>query len=418
MKSGMIVFTILVAVCGGSLSYGAAQPEKGAFNLICGDYKVMISAKYKYTIRAITYKNAQLGLPHGFYGAVFRPARGQFIGAGHTQGGEEKVELVKLYQDGKEIVPETSNVYNAKEFRLVKISTFANLKFIVTIIINTEKIVEAKRYMALADQPAIDLYAFMFCWSPDTKEWCAKLANGKDASGVFKDDKSWHLRNDVKWAAIYEPSAKSGILMYFPEVLEGQTQKSTFWDVPKAYHKFYCMVKTPKLIRKGVVSKNMIIELKGFEVSGSEWKTKAAETAKALQKSPVPDAKALFPPKLANTVPKTKVRKNAKRDLKAGTLSDEVVFLADYTGSDASVDAKRSTGSPKSSLLYGSEAKFDFDTMAHTKRGLLIGDGTASVAYSLADNLPEKSGSIEIVVKALTTISILPDFSGRLSASE
>ena len=113
--------------------------------LQCGDYQIKISAQYKYTIRKITYKGAILGSQNGFYGTVIAHKSGKYIGAGHTQGGEEKVLSIELFADGKKTVPKLGTI-TAKKFLLRKVSMMDKLQFLTEITLTPEGIIESKKF--------------------------------------------------------------------------------------------------------------------------------------------------------------------------------------------------------------------------------------------------------------------------------
>ena len=83
-----------------------------------------------------------------------------------------------------------------------------------------------------------------------------------------------------------------------------------------------------------------------------------------------------------------------------GAIGDSLVFLADYTRTMDSVAGMDAAGKPvagKAHLLP--KPVFDFDTMAHTVRGLTVGVDAASVSYPSAAVLPAGKGTIELTVK-------------------
>jgi hypothetical protein len=71
--------------------------------------------------------------------------------------------------------------------------------------------------------------------------------------------------------ALYDQNADKGVLIYFPAVIQGQSRKSTIWDIAKAYHKYYLMLDVPKVINKGFKSKEMTLKLSGFSSEKTVW---------------------------------------------------------------------------------------------------------------------------------------------------
>ncbi len=61
--------------------------------------------------------------------------------------------------------------------------------------------------------------------------------------------------------------------------------------------------------------------------------------------------------------------------------------------------AQQADGSKAGKLLHTGKPKIEFDLMAHTMRGLIIGTGGSAVLYKSAGNLTPENGTIELVVK-------------------
>ncbi|MCK5802171.1 MAG: hypothetical protein KAI66_05035, partial [Lentisphaeria bacterium] len=84
------------------------------------------------------------------------------------------------------------------------------------------------------------------------------------------------------------------------------------------------------------------------------------------------------------------------------SVSSSLVFLADYSRSMDSVEGRDTHGKPVPGTVHLLEKPvFDFDTMAHTVRGLTIGADAASVGYATAECLPAGKGTLELTVKPL-----------------
>ena len=85
----------------------------------------------------------------------------------------------------------------------------------------------------------------------------------------------------------------------------------------------------------------------------------------------------------------------------ARNIMGDRTFLADYTRSTDSVDARVAQGVSSASLRLMKKAAFDFDLMAHTVRGLIVGRDAASITYSAGRNLHPKRGTVELTLKPL-----------------
>jgi len=365
------------------------------FDLKSGPYELKISEKYKYTVRQIKYEGAVLGTQSGFYGTVMAHGSGKYVGAGHGEGGFEKVLKVELIADGKQITPVAGKTYSGKKFLLRKISMFDKLRFQSEITLSADGIVERKRFVATAKQPIHLMYIYLLCWNKSTDGWLAEGVDGKKYSGEFgskfKGRSRWHLQKDVKWAANIDSKSGKAMLMYYPNPIVGQGRRSSFWEVKKAYNKYYLMLKTPKIYPAGYESPVYTLILKGFAANKSDFLKNAETTVKKASKIKLDKLKEVKIPK---------VKKVTK---KKSNLQEAVSFSVDYTETTstiAKIDAKQAKGDKSGKILLTKKAVFDFDNMAHTIRGLAIGTKGSTVRYNTLGNLIPKKGSIELVVKA------------------
>lgn len=268
----------------GIVTYGAnLNLNKGIFSLKCGEYQVDITSECKYSIRNIRYNGYLIGTPTGYYGTVINTGKGKYIGAGHTEGGEEKLLDIELTVDGKTFKPETGQLYEGDKIILKRVSKLDNLKLTAIITLTSDGIKDQRQFEAEEDQKLSYLYLFMYCFTSKTTDWLAMLPDGKTISGKFKNDKKFLVREDVKWAAQFDDKANTGLLIFYPEVLKGKAHKTTFWDVPKAYHKFYLMLDVPPVIKKGYTSSPMTVLIKGFSGKKSGWHAEVEKIANQLE---------------------------------------------------------------------------------------------------------------------------------------
>ncbi|MCM8768951.1 MAG: hypothetical protein NC911_04645 [Candidatus Omnitrophica bacterium] len=260
------------------------QDFVGSFILQSSPYRIEISGKQAaYTMRSVVFEKTRLGVNTGFYGTIFCPAPGKFIGAGHSEGGKEEVKRLTLKVDGQVIPPEAGRTFSGQSVTFQKISRLADLELTELTELSPEKIVITRSYCALRNQPAYSLYVFQFCWSSETKEWLAELADGQIIEGAFRDDDGWRLNEDVRWTAVYLPAEQTGILTYYPQVIPGQQRKSCYWDKKNIYHKYYLMMKVPPLLSQGAVLGPFTAILKGFTASPDTWKKEGLHLAESLK---------------------------------------------------------------------------------------------------------------------------------------
>ena len=268
-----------------ALFMAALSLQLGAYEYFMesGDYRVRISAKFKHTIRQIVWKKFEIGRPTGYYGAILVPKPGKFIGAGHTEGGMEEVLAVKIDCDGKSLEPAPRLVLKGKKITVDKISRFANLLFNIRLELTPEGLIETKRFVALAEQKIHLFYAHIYCFNKSFTDYYALSDTGKVISGKFslpkldklpKDrknlKKAWHVRSDVRYTSEYDAAAKKGVLLYYPQVIKGKLHKSTFWEVPYAYMKYYMVTDVPGVVPANWESPTYTVAVRCFEAATIE----------------------------------------------------------------------------------------------------------------------------------------------------
>ena len=259
------------------------------YTLISGDYKILISARYKHTIRSVEWRGYQIGTPSGFYGTVVIPGPGKYIGAGHTEGGIEDVKSISVICDGEKADPETATVIQGKKIVVEKISQYDNALFRIRLELTPEGLIETKRFVTQADQNFHLFYAHIFCFDKATTDYLAKTESDKLVTGKFTGERvAWHVNSNVKYVVQYNAPKKSAVMLYYPTVIEGAVRKACIWEVPKAYNKYYMMTKVPKVAPAGWQSPVYTVILRCFEsASAEELPAKAESEAAAAAQIPV-----------------------------------------------------------------------------------------------------------------------------------
>lgn len=264
----------------------ASEPPQtdGEFSLKSGSYTIEISGKHKFCIYRIKYKDFVVGANTGFYGSILATDKGKFIGAGHTEGGEEKVESLEILADGKAPDIAKGAIISADKIEFRKVSMQDKLRVYTEMTINADGIRIDKHFEALDTQNIYSFYIFQYCWTPETREWMAGRPGGNTLNGEFKSDDSWHLRNEreLLWYSLYAPDAKTGILGHFAGYFRGQGSYM-LWD-KKIYHKFYFSAALPKIVEKDYKSPQYSMLLKGFNAEPDNWKAEAGKLADDLVK--------------------------------------------------------------------------------------------------------------------------------------
>ena len=271
-----ILFVCCVTVC------ADVVPLKGIFTISAGDYKLDISGEQKLCITKIFYKGYPIGMNTGFYGSILAPVKSQFVGAGHTEGGEEKIVSVELSVDGKkqDIVADID--FKGQTVKLTKTSILDKLQVSVELAITDDGIRIDKKFEALDDQSVFSFYIFQFCWTNQTENWMVGRPDGTTQSGVFQSNNSWLLlkERELLWYALFDPKVQKGIMGYFASYYPRQGQYM-LWD-KKVYHKFYFWPNLPKVIKKGTKSRIYTMILKGLSAKSEEWEKAANASAAAL----------------------------------------------------------------------------------------------------------------------------------------
>ena len=128
---------VVAALC------AAAALSAGTMTLESGNYKFAFSSgKNLWTMTGIQFKGRPLAHRTGYYGNVFSPASGKYIGAGHTEGGLEKLISVNVNVDGKTY---RCDIYTSDDGTTVKYYYLnGELKRMETVSDGSETIIEFK----------------------------------------------------------------------------------------------------------------------------------------------------------------------------------------------------------------------------------------------------------------------------------
>ena len=287
----------------GILLAAAGMLSAGDIVLQSGPYKIHLAESEFYCSAQYFYEGTEIGGRKGFYGTILSTTGpNKFIGAGHKEGGCEKLLSIKIKTDGKDQAV-ANRVYSGNELQVEKVSMLGNLKTIVNYKVSPDRIVIRKHYEALENQPIYSFYIFQFCWSNRNDLWMAGRPDGTTLDGRFNSDNGWFLcrRNaepELLWFAQFNSAAGKGVIGYFSKYFR-QQGSYMFWD-RKVYHKFYFSARCPKTAKKGYRSPEYEMILKGFSASSADWKKKVSEeTAALLKRYPLPPSPAVQTPEEA-----------------------------------------------------------------------------------------------------------------------
>lgn len=271
--------------------YGEGVPEDGLLTLKTAKFTVPMSARQAWTIYKIEYNGNELGHQRGFYGTVMVPKGDKFWGTGHTEGGAEIVNSVKLTVDGKEQPINIDSTVTGSKLTIEKESTIWKFKCHSEVTVTDDQIFERTRLEANEDLELNLLYYFMHCFVPTTTKWIAQLPDDTFIEGVLdsNEDKTvphFEINKDTRWVAQYEPNMNLGFLCYTPKVISGPNSRAMIWDLAR-YHKFYYQANTARAMKAGETLDYSVI-VKPVENETGDWAaTKAAAAELAKQYPPV-----------------------------------------------------------------------------------------------------------------------------------
>lgn len=272
----LIAATLLAAV---SLS-PAAGPKPGPPAIVTietRDLRVEFAGDRAWTIHRIFHKGALVADKVGFYGTVFSPEGGQWIGTGHNEGGVEQVESVALTVDSKPCGLTDKAVYRGQRAEIRKRSMMGPIRLEAVYIVTDDCLLERHRYEATAEVKIGTLYAFMHAWLPRTTEWIAEKADGAIIEGKFDNSGDFEVKQDVKWTALYDPESRRAMLAWYPTPLAGQGIKTGYWD-KTVYHKLYNQIYSHATVASGAKFEATMVVC-GVEADAQAWKTAAQALA-------------------------------------------------------------------------------------------------------------------------------------------
>ena len=210
-----------------------------------GSIKVRLDAKKMWNINRIEWRGELVCVdtPWAHYGTACRlKGSPHFIGSGHNESGSmEKVDALKLFVDGAEVVPGESAL-SGKVIRLEKTSSIAVFQVKYAFEIKDDIISEETEVSASEDVQLQQLYCGMHPWAPRFTDYCVIDQRGKKNIGSFRADEDHRNRNFVPYFNWYD--RKSGIIVstVAAPLSFGKNSRRMLWD-RKIYKKDYvCLV--------------------------------------------------------------------------------------------------------------------------------------------------------------------------------
>jgi hypothetical protein len=242
------------------------------------DLTIELAGDRAWTISTITHKGAVITGRTGFYGTVFSPVGGKWIGTGHNDGGIEKVESAVLTVDGQPCELKDQAIYRGHAAELRKRSMLGPIQLEAVYTVTDDRLRELHRYEATEEVKIGVLYAFMHPFLPSTTEWMAEKPDGALIEGAFDGQGGHRVSDDVKWTAIYDPKSSRATVVWYPQPLAGRGLKTFYWDKP-VYHKLYNQLYANAAVAAGAKFSAEAV-LRCVEADATAWKTKARELVK------------------------------------------------------------------------------------------------------------------------------------------
>ena len=158
----ILYFAFIISV------FSAAIPQ--SIMLESGDLKVRLDGRKRWNMNRIEYLGELLCVdkPNAHYGMTCRPTDFKYaVGSGHEESGYgEKVVSLKIYCDGREIMPQKNISVCGKKIKVEKVSKILDLNVKYDILIENNVISEFIEVTAEKNRKLHHLYFFMRPWSP------------------------------------------------------------------------------------------------------------------------------------------------------------------------------------------------------------------------------------------------------------
>lgn len=267
--------------------------EKKSMAVQIGAMDVRFSEKNSWTIHSAFYNSKEWLVPSGFMQSVLFEeftdpnVKDHFLGTGHRPEKVEEVSITFL-KNGKEvkklkIEKDFSIQENADTVVVEKKSKFISeiggclLEHYSKVSVLSDRIKEEFTYKGGDGSlgKVKFMYPFMHIFPNSTKYWVAGDDKGAVIeSGEFKDDNTFTLNKQFRWALIFDPVKELGTVYCYPETYAGQkNQHNRFWNRPYD-NKLYFM---SDCVKKKGEEKSYEVTLFPFNAVENDWHKKAQD---------------------------------------------------------------------------------------------------------------------------------------------
>jgi len=268
---------LLGTVLGGALLHvpAAIGEDVPSATFKSGDYALTFDGGRCWTIWNLSYKGVRLlsGDRGAHNGTVLSCKPEGWIGTGH--GLEEVIETT-VATDGDRQPLEPCKTYEGKRLLLDKKSSLRVYELTATVELTPAGMAEVNKYAVKEQRPVNFVYGFMHSFAQNLSEWAAQPAEGNLQSGTFVDDKSSLLCRPIRWAALFDPKAKVGVICRFPDRYVPDSH-TFFWDRVHDNKLYYR--RSPKMGEPFECRVN----LRAFECGGGAWIEEAKKSASSME---------------------------------------------------------------------------------------------------------------------------------------
>ncbi|MEZ5947937.1 MAG: hypothetical protein R3C12_01610 [Planctomycetaceae bacterium] len=206
-----------------------------------------------------------------------------FIGSGHTENEDERIEQLALMVDGRP-VENPAEKLRCESLELLKTSRIRSLRLMTRILVTQGKIYESVRLVADEATPVSLIYHFMHPWVPSARDYLAETWEGQEISGRFDGDRGQKIDQPTRWSALHDPETNTGAVTCVLEApAEAGHWRTRYWDIDKVYRKHYFTTFLNQTIPAHREYSYGIVTIPFF-ANSDEWQDVAKQIAAANQR--------------------------------------------------------------------------------------------------------------------------------------
>jgi hypothetical protein len=264
-----------VRVTENSLGKFASWPA--AIEVKCGPLQTRFESRSFWTLYRLEYNGKPLAVDRfgSHYGTVANFQGIGFVGSGHTENQDEKLEKLALTIDGRAVEkPETE--YTCEHATLTKESRVRDIELKTRIDVYPDRIVEDVVMRTEKPEPLNLLYHFMHPWVTDMSDYLAETETGETISGEFVGDKGMKIQKPVRWSAVYSRTLEAGAVTVVVDTPDGIDWDARYWDVPDRYRKHYFTTFVKQALPAGQDLHYRVIVLP-YEADPADWQQTVRE---------------------------------------------------------------------------------------------------------------------------------------------